>query len=98
MLLALKSKEIIMTSLKITSAFLVALVALPVGSAFALDRTAAQRQADGDAARANCVTDLTCGISNLHVVQSQRSRAEVAAEGRRAVREGVFARSDDKAV
>lgn len=95
MLLALKPKEIIMTSLKLVSASVVALVALSAGPAFALDRTAEQRQADGDAFRASQATDEACGTPNLHGNQSSRSRAEVAAEGRRAVKDGTATRSGE---
>ncbi|MBX9612289.1 MAG: hypothetical protein K2X51_11775 [Burkholderiales bacterium] len=48
-----------MTSLRLACASIVALATLSAGSAFALDRTAAQRQADGDAFRASHVHDET---------------------------------------
>ncbi len=65
MLLALKLKEIIMTSLRLACASIVALATLSAGSAFALDRTAAQRQADGDAFRASHMNDETGNTPNM---------------------------------
>lgn len=78
MLQTLKPKEIIMTSLKIASASLVALVALSAGSAFALDRTAAQRQADGDAARASRYANEGGSTPNLGNNRAPDSHADSA--------------------
>lgn len=91
MLLALKPKEIIMTSLRLASASLVALVALSTGSAFALDRTAAQRQADGDAFRASRIADQTPSTPNL---DGNRQRNQLADKGQRVSAASIHCRDN----
>lgn len=90
----LKPKEIIMTSLKLASASLVALVALSAGSAFALDRTAAQRQADGDAFRASRIADLTPSTPNLG---DSQPRSQLADPGQRVSMGSIHCRNDHTA-